>query len=605
MATTETELSTSTAEAPPASVSKVTVSSPNRDSVLDKLLRLLSSVRFGIVMLSIVLLCCMIGMLVMQVNVDGFQKYYENLKPAQKLVYGALGFFDIYRKGAPLPSSPLRVLDPIWPASLNYFQLFLSIIGLNIILASIDRFPAAWQYIRKPKLTASPKFIAAQMFNAQEVMNEPPARAAEKIREIWWKQRWQAAIKLQFWVLLVLGLVSVVEIALRVGKVSPLIPAAYLVVAWLGYLALVVSLWLKKRKGSGWVHITDENGRLTVFGERQALNRLGAYAVHVALLTIFTGGFLTSRGEVGGAMEIKPGRISDRFARSEITLEGPRESQEVLPFEIECTDLQQKLIRPEGGLDNSNTIDWLSYIRIIDKKHNVSQDMLVHLNNVGDYRGYRFFQNSFQPVGNARQITITFEPAAGGGAPLPPVTIKRNGSAEVPGLGTVRYVNFYPDFDVDESGPTTLSRDYNNPAAQLEIVGPEGKRSMFFAFNPQLSDEYLTKANEKIAKEGGENPLLVNGNKIILRDFEKVSLTHTLTISYDPGRTPVYIGFTLLVMALCGVFFFSHQRIWAVIEPNGSGSKIHFGGNTNRNRPAFEGRFNTLVQSVTGGSKHE
>ena len=543
MVTTETELA-STTEAPLAAAPAVKVISRKGESALDKVLGLLSSVRFGIVMLSTLLLCCMIGMLVMQVNVDGFQKYYANLKPAQKLVYGALGFFDIYRRGAPLPPSPIRFLDPYWPTALNYFQLFLAITGLNIILASIDRFPAAWQYIIKPKLTASPKFIAAQMFTAEAAEHADPKGVAEEIRKAWRKHGFRA-------------------------------------------------------------RINEENNRVTVFAQRSVWNRLGAYVVHVALITIFTGGFMTSRYGVGGSMEIKPGKTSDKFATSEVLLDGARESQAVLPFQIECTDLQQKLIKEEGGLDNSNTIDWLSYIRIVDKQRNVSQDMLVHLNNVGDYRGYRFFQNSFLPVGNARKITITFEPAAGGGVALPPVTISRNGSAEVPGIGTVRYVNFYPDFDVDNSGPTTLSRDYNNPAAQLEITGPEGKRTMSFAFNPQLAEQYLTKANEKVGKEGGENPLLVNGNKIILRDFEKVSLTHTLTIQYDPGRTPVYMGFTLLVMALCGVFFFSHQRVWAVVEPNGKGSKIYFGGNTNRNRPAFEGRFNSLVQSVTGGLKNE
>jgi cytochrome c biogenesis protein len=543
MATTETELA-STTEAPLAAAPALRVSSKKGDSALDKVLGLLSSVRFGIVMLSTLLLCCMIGMLVMQVNVDGFQKYYANLKPAQKLVYGALGFFDIYRRGAPLPPSPIRFLDPYWPTALNYFQLFLAITGLNIILASIDRFPAAWQYIVKPKLTASPKFIAAQMFTGEAAEHGDPKGVAEKIGKAWRKHGFRA-------------------------------------------------------------RINEENNRVTVFAQRSVWNRLGAYVVHVALITIFTGGFLTSRYGVGGSMEIKPGKTSDKFATSEVLLDGARESQAVLPFQIECTDLQQKLIKEEGGLDNTNTIDWLSFIRIVDKQRNVTQDMLVHLNNVGDYRGYRFFQNSFLPVGNARQINITFEPAAGGGAGLPPVTISRNGSAEVPGIGTVRYVNFYPDFDVDNSGPTTLSRDYNNPAAQLEITGPDGKRTMSFAFNPQLAEQYLTKANEKVGKEGGENPLLVNGNKIILRDFEKVSLTHTLTIQYDPGRTPVYIGFTLLVMALCGVFFFSHQRVWAVVEPNGKGSKIYFGGNTNRNRPAFEGRFNSLVQSVTGGLKNE
>jgi cytochrome c biogenesis protein len=523
MATTETELA-STTEAPLAAGPAVKVSSNKNDSVLDKVLRLLSSVKFGLVMLSTLLMCCMIGMLVMQVTVEGFDKYYSHLKPAQKMVYGALGFFDIYRS--------------------RYFTLLLAITGLNIILASIDRFPAAWQYIRKPKLTASPKFIAAQMFNAEGVEHADPKGVAEQIRKAWRRHGFRA-------------------------------------------------------------RINEENSRVTVFAQRNTWNRLGAYVVHVALLTIFTGGFLTSRYGVGGSMELKPGKTSNAFATSEVSLDGARQSQMFLPFQIECTDLQQKLIRPEGSLDQTNTIDWLSFIKIIDKERNVEQDMLVHLNNVGDYRGYRLFQNSFLPVGNGRQITITFEPANGGSTTAPPVTIKRNGSAEVPGIGTVKYVNFYPDFDVDSSGPTTLSRDYNNPAAQLEITGPDGKRTMSFAFNPQLAEQYLTKANEKVGKEGGENPLLVDGNKIILRDFEKVSLTHTLTVQYDPGRTPVYIGFTLLVMALCGVFFFSHQRVWAVIEPNGNGSKIYFGGNTNRNRPAFEGRFNSLVQSVTGGLKNE
>lgn len=523
MATTETELGQKT-ETPNVAAPAVKVAPKKGDSVLDKALRLLSSVRFGIVMLGILLTCCMIGMLVMQVNVEGFQKYYSHLKPAQKMIYGALGFFDIYRS--------------------RYFTLLLAITGLNIILASIDRFPAAWQYLRKPKLTASPKFIAAQHFSAEVAQSGDPKSVAERIRQAWRKQGFR-------------------------GRVN------------------------------------EENNRVTVFAQRNPWNRLGAYVVHVALLTIFTGGFLTSRYGVGGSMEIKPGKTSNTFETSEIALDGARESQAFLPFQIECTDLQQKLIRPEAGLDQTNTIDWLSSIRIIDKEHNHTEDMVVHLNNVGDYRGYRFFQNSFMPVGNAREITITFEPANGGGAASAPVTIKRNGSAEVPGVGTVQYVNFFPDFDVDKSGPTTLSRDYNNPAAQLEITAPDGKRTMSFAFNPQLAEQYLSKANEKAGKEGVENPLLVGGNKIILRDFEKVSLTHTLTIQYDPGRTPVYLGFTLLVLALCGVFFFSHQRVWAVIESNGKGSKVYFGGNTNRNRPAFEGRFNLLVQSVTGGLKDE
>ena len=38
----------------------------------------------------------MIGMLIIQQNVQGFDAYFASLTPAEKLSYGSLGFFDIY-----------------------------------------------------------------------------------------------------------------------------------------------------------------------------------------------------------------------------------------------------------------------------------------------------------------------------------------------------------------------------------------------------------------------------------------------------------------------------------------------------------------------------
>ena len=521
MATSETEVNTS-AQATSAEPS-VKAMPKKQDSALDKVLRLLSSVRFGVTMLGILLICCIIGMLIMQVNVEGFQKYYQGLSPAQRKVYGLLGLFDIYH---------------VW-----YFTLLLAITGLNIILASIDRFPTAWQYVVKPKLSASPKFIAAQMFNAESEEDERPQAVAEKVRAAWRRHGFRA-------------------------------------------------------------RITEENNRTTVFAQRNTWNRLGAYVVHVALLTIFTGGFLTNRYGVGGSMEIEPGKSSNKFMVIEDSLQGPRMRQAELPpgMEIECNDLQQKLIRPEGSLDSSNTIDWLSYITV--KEGDKRKEMLVHLNNVGDYKGYRFFQSQFLPIGNAREITVSFEPV-NGKEPIT-VTIPRNGSVDVEGIGRVLYAGFLPDFKLGEEGPTTASRDYNNPVAELAVRGTDGSFQRVFAFHDRDAAEALTKRiSENVSPAEAEKAMLVKGNRVRLKEFEKVSLTHTLTVQYDPGRTPVYIGFTLLVLALCGVFFFSHQRVWAVIEPGASGSKVYFGGNTNRNRPAFEARFNSLVQSVTGGASNE
>src|SRR5205085_2629865 len=345
--------------------------------------------------------------------------------------------------------------------------------------------------------------------------------------------------------------------------------------------------------------------RTTIFAQRDVWNRLGAYAVHVALLTIVTGGFLTNRYGAGGSMEIEPERVSDRFTNLQYALDGPRASMMTLPFKIECLDLQQTLIRPEGGLDAQNTIDWLSFIRIDDNGR--KQDMLVHLNNVGNYRGYRFFQSQFSPVGNAREITIGFQLVNGGNEVV--ATLGRKGSdapqaVVVPGIGLVSYVGFYPDFDVSGDDFITKSGEYNRPVAQLDILGADGKHRVALALGAQAATDFFAEADRR-SMEGRENQLLYNGHRVLLKHFEKVSGAHTLTIQYDPGRTPVYIGFVLLLIALCGVFFFSHQRVWAVMEPSGNhtGGKLYIGGNVNRNRQAYEDTFNRMVLLAIGKSE--
>ncbi|MEN3333697.1 MAG: cytochrome c biosis protein [Blastocatellia bacterium] len=487
-------------------------------SLIDYFLRLLSSVRFGLIMLSTLLTCSMIGMLIMQINVEGFQKYYAALSPAKRIAFGTLGFFDIYHS---------------W-----YFSLLLAITGLNIILASIDRFPTAWQYIKKPKLIASPKFIRAQMFSAEADYAGHSGQLVEGIKENWRRRRFS-------------------------------------------------------------VRVSEGEGRTTIFAQRYVWNRLGAYAVHVALLTIFTGGFLTNRYGVGGSMEIEPNRVSDKFGILQYTLDGPKASTMTLPFKIQCLDLQQTLIRPEGGLDAQNTIDWLSFIRIEDNGR--MNDMLVHLNNVGNYRGYRFFQSQFSPSASARQVSVSFEPASGGEAVT--VTIRKNEAVDVPGIGSVRFVEFYPDFEMSPSGFAPIqSAEYNRPFAQLEILTPAGERRGALALGPQAAAFFDLGKSGQSVKDDVEKELLINGKRVLLKDFEKVSRAHTLTIQYDPGRTPVYIGFVLLLISLCGVFFFSHQRLWAVLEPSGDhrGGKLYIGGNVNRNRQAYEETFNRMVLLATG-----
>ena len=467
---------------------------------------LLSSVRFGVVLLVLLAGACVVGMLVVQVNMDGFDKYYAALTPSQRLLYGALGFFDIYHT---------------W-----YFNAMLLVLSLNIILSSIDFFPKAWAYVSRKKLDASAHWLSGQEQHATlSVEGESAAAVAEQVRS-----------------------------AAR-------------------------SVNLKAR-------VSEKDGALFVFAERGAWNRLGAYAVHVALLTIFVGGFLTARFGHTGQMFLRPGETSAEMTEQIFSEEGkPSQVKLSLPFEVECTDIQQKLLERNGAITPMNTLDWMTRIRIKDPERGETE-ALVQMNRPYDYRGYRFFQSSFTPEGKARQITLNVTPEAGGASQA--ITIHRGASATLPDGTRVEFKDFLPDFTLEGGRPATASPDYNNPAAVLRVFNQAGQFERAYAFAEGRADA-APMANRA-----------AGGYRFRLAEFERVGDAHILSVQKDPGASVVYLGFILLTLTLAAVFLFAHQRVWARIEPRGANEfEVFIGGNTNRNKLGFEDRFRKLLKAIT------
>jgi len=494
------------AEAPASAKAK-----PRR-SIIDSVLGLLSSVPFGITLLVLLIIACMIGMLIQQQELESFPRYYAELTPAEKLIYGHLSFFNIYHA---------------W-----YFNLMLLLLSLNIILASIDHFPAAWSFVRRKKLTASPTFA-----QTQRVRVEPVELRGAKREE----------------------LVARAKEAARALKFK--------------------------------VKVTEEESRTTLFAERGAWNRLGAYAVHVSLLTIFLGGFLTATRSHTGGMWVTPGDASNEMLQQVFNIDNATTTHAVsqqklqLPFEIEGLDIQQKLIDKTKFIDAGNTLDWLTRIKIRDETG--EREALVHLNKPYDYRGYRLFQASFQSLGSARTINLRVTPETGG-APQE-VQIKRNSEAKLADGTRINYVEFNPDFQVGKDAkPAIASGEYNNPAAHLEIIKPSGERSQAWAFTEPFLQQI---SNAPFMKSSF---LAMSGYQFVLTDFEKVPHAHMLSIQYDPGSNVVYLGFTMLCACLIGVFFFSHQRLWIVVE----GEKVYLGGDANRNRLSFEDRIKKIAARI-------
>ena len=405
-----------------------------------------------------------------------------------------------------------------------YFNVLLMTLSLNIILSSIDHFPGAWRYLGSKKLDASRAYVLNQKDN--DVLSVEAENRASVIERV------KAACQ---------------QAGLR-------------------------------------ARVTEKDSRAVVFAERGAWNRMGAYGVHVALLVIFLGFFLTAQYGRTGQMGLTPGQTSDEMTGLAFHLDQVSQTTFRLPFEVTCTDVQQKLINREGGLSPMNTIDWLTRIRITDETG--TTDALVHLNEPYDYRGYRFFQSSFNATGNARNITLSLKPQQGG-EPVQ-VTIPRDGSAKLADGTEIEYQGFFPDFTLQGAQADTASDDYNNPAAQLRVRTPAGEQKTVYAFANPLPD------NAPVGAPFG-------GYKFQLTDFEKAATSHILSVQHDPGRVPFYAGSALLLFTLCTVFFFSHQRLWAVVEEKATGTyEVVLGGNSNRNKLNFEDRFKRLISSVAG-----
>jgi cytochrome c biogenesis protein len=479
--------------------------------IVNRFLDFISSVRFGIVLLCVMVFLSFLGMIIIQQNVQGFETYFAGLTPAEKWLFGNLGLFDIYHS---------------W-----YFNFLLLVLSLNIVLASIDRFPGAWKYIRTPKRDASKAWLLNQRFNENLSMHgESPQAIAEKIAEVFRKHN------------------------------------------------------LKTR-------VTEKNNRVYVFGESGKWNRLGAYIVHVALLTLFLGHFVALQSGFDADVRLMPGQKTNEIQLIDFDLDNTQGLQTerynvALPFTISCTDIEQKLIDPKGSIEIQNTLDWRTQIKIDDPDYGATTAD-VQLNRPFSYRGFRFFQASAITVGSARNMTLELMPE-NGGEPVN-INLARNGSTALADGTNIEYEAFFPDFTLSKGQADTRSPDYNNPAVKLNITTPAGEKKNAYAFFNKLPDGIPIGAP-------------VAGYKFRLADFEKVPLAHVLSIKYDPYHGAFiawYFGGFGLIAALIFVFFVSHKRVWALIQKKDLSEAYEIvGANVNRNHQGFENKFKKIVEKL-------
>ena len=110
-----------------------------RQGVVTRILQFLSSVKCGLILLAIIGAVTVAGTLILQRPMAREGQIEQIYAPPTIRLMDALGLFDVFHA--------------------KWFLILLGLLGANIVLASLERFPQAWRYFARPHRAADEWFV--------------------------------------------------------------------------------------------------------------------------------------------------------------------------------------------------------------------------------------------------------------------------------------------------------------------------------------------------------------------------------------------------------------------------------------------------------------
>ena len=213
----------------------------SRQSSFDKLLQFFSSLKCGLTLLGLLGTAMILGTLILQRPMAQEGQIEQVYAPQIVRLFNAVGLFDVFHT---------------W-----WFILLLGLLGANITLASIERFPQVWRLYARPHFLADAAFIRALPFQREIPLGAHTPREA-------------------------MGLAA------------------------------------HKLKDLGYSPRADILPKGTLYVEKHRLVRLAPYVVHASLLIIFAGAILDGTRGYKGFVNLRPGMSTDVI--DPLTEPGPR-----------------------------------------------------------------------------------------------------------------------------------------------------------------------------------------------------------------------------------------------------------------------------------------
>jgi cytochrome c biogenesis protein len=306
----------------------------------------------------------------------------------------------------------------------------------------------------------------------------------------------------------------------------------------------------------------------SIFAERSRISELAVYIVHASLLLIFFGTIVDGLWGWRGTLNLNEGQTSNV-----VELRDGR--TRTLPFAIRCDSAGQE------NYQDGTPKKWWSKLAVVTDGRDVQKKEIV-VNDPLLYQGTRFYQSSYGPNGKVDKLVLVATPTDGSGQKKE-IGLAVNEVVALDADTSVRFAEFIPDYAVRDGQVYRKSNEVDNPAARLVVISKKSGKEYDYWFPPM----------EGIA-DNSTSPWQFHATDLKMGHFTG------LQVSHEPGQFGVWAGVVLLGVGLGFVFYVVHMRFWAVPVCDASTGKywLWIGGSANRNRDAFEGRFNELVTRI-------
>jgi len=304
--------------------------------------------------------------------------------------------------------------------------------------------------------------------------------------------------------------------------------------------------------------VTEQNGEIHLFAQKNPWCRLGVYVVHLSIIIIFIGALIGSFFGYKAYVQIVEGS-------SVSAAQGRNDKMVDLGFSVKLEKFSVSFYNTGAPKEFKSILTILENGQPVPGFINIP----VVVNDPLTYKGFTFYQSSYGPASEGGTFYFTMRERKGG-APVR-VAAHQGDMVQLPGGRTMRVVESTQDV-------SPVIPQLSGPAARVEVNTPGKQPESFIVFRnyPELD-----------AERGGD--------LIFTYDGSDEKFYTGLQVAKDPGVWVVWLGCTLMVVGIIMAFFLSHKRLWVRIAANG---RVVVGGSASKNQPAFQGTFEALVDKL-------